>query len=227
MASVDGGDLAELEAFVGGMLKSLEPAQRRRLFRKVATTMRRQNQKRIAAQKNPDGSRFDPRKAPVKPKPGNFAVKFLYPSGGSGPPRLVMMKSWVKQGPIFTGFDREAGGIRSFEWDRVIKWLPVDPAEDNAAGGKIRNRRTVRQREMFRRIRRSGILNIGQNDHEAWVGFSSRVAAVARVHQFGLRDRPARHAREVRYARRELLGLTAADREELLDTVLEHLSGTD
>lgn len=36
----------------------------------------------------------------------------------------------------------------------------------------------------------------------------------------GLRGR---HAREVRYDRRELLGMTAADREELLDAVIEHL----
>ena len=43
MATIDGGDLAELEAYVGGMLKSLQPAQRRSLLRKVATTMRREN----------------------------------------------------------------------------------------------------------------------------------------------------------------------------------------
>lgn len=223
MARPETGDLADLERFVGGMLKSLEPAQRRSLFRKVATTMRRSNQRRIAAQKNPDGSAFDPRKPPAEPKPGNYAVKFLYPSGGSGSPRLVFMKSWEKQGPIFTGFDREAGGLRSFEFAKVIKWLRVDPEEQNAGGGKIRKRTTIRQRAMFRKIRRGGILQAGQNDHEAWIGFGGRVAEVARVHQFGLRDRPARHAREVRYARRELLGMTAQDREDLLDAVIAHL----
>ena len=225
MDHADGGDLSELEAFVGGMLKALEPAARRRLFRKVATTMRRQNQKRIAAQRNPDGSAFEKRKAPIEPQPGNYTAKFLYPSGGAGAPRLVLMKSWVKQGPIFTGYDVEARGIRSFEWDKVIKWLRADPEEENASGGRSRNRSTVRQRAMFRKIRRSGILQAGQSDHEAWIGFGGAVAQVARVHQFGLRDRPARHARETRYARRELLGLTAADREELLDAVIEHLGG--
>ena len=217
------GDLAELEEFVGGMLKSLGPRERRRLFRKVATQMRRSNQKRIAAQRNPDGSAFEKRKPPVEPKPGNYAVKFLYPSGGSGSPRLVYMKSWEKQGPVFTGFDREAGGIRTFEFAKVIKWLRVDPDEQNAGGGKIRKRSTIRQRKMFRKIRGARTLHVGQNDREAWIGFAGRVADVARVHQFGLRDRPARHAREVRYARRELLGMTAQDREELLDAVVEHL----
>lgn len=223
MAGPETGDLAELEKFVGGMLKSLEPRERRKLFRKVAATMRRSNQQRIAAQRNPDGSAFAKRKPPIKAKPGNYAVKFLYPSGGSGAPRLVYMKSWEKQGPIFTGYDREAGGIRSFEFARVIKWLRVDPDEENAGGGRIRKRSTIRQRAMFRKIRGARSLHLGQNDQEAWIGFAGRVADVARVHQFGLRDRPARNAREVRYARRELLGMTAQDREDLLDAVMEHL----
>jgi len=34
-------------------------------------------------------------------------------------------------------------------------------------------------------------------------------------------------AREARYARRELLGLTTQDREKLLDAVVEHLTETD
>ncbi|OCC25667.1 phage virion morphogenesis protein [Croceicoccus estronivorus] len=203
------------------MLKSLEPPARRSLFRRVATTMRRQNRDRIRAQKNPDSTRFAPRKAPPEPVMGNFAVKFLYPAGGSGPPRLVMMKSWEKQGPVFTGYDIEAGGIRTFEYDRVIKWLRVDPADQNKGAGRIRNRRTVKQRAMFRKIGRA--MQAGQSDHDAWIGFAGMVASVATVHQLGLRDKPARHAREVRYARRELLGMTAAEREDLLDAVIAHL----
>lgn len=222
MGAVETGDLAELEAFVGGILRSLEPRARRSLFRKVATTMRRRNRARIAAQENPDGSAFAARRPPVEPRPGNHAVKFLYPAGGTGEPRLVFMRSWVKQGPIFTGFDRQAGAIRSFEYARVMKWLRVDAEEENRGAGRIRNRATIRRRAMFRRIGR--VIQAGQSDHEAWIGFGGEVARVAAVHQFGLRDRPARGARPVRYARRELLGLTDADREELLDAVISHLA---
>ncbi|MEN7535866.1 hypothetical protein [Aurantiacibacter flavus] len=35
----------------------------------------------------------------------------------------------------------------------------------------------------------------------------------------------ASQSREVRYARRELLGMTAREREQLLDAVIEHLVG--
>lgn len=223
MAQISGGDLAELEGFVGGILKALEPPARRRLLRHVATTLRRQNRERIRAQRNPDDSAFEKRKPPAEPRPANFAVKFLYPAGGSGEPRMAYLKSWVKQGPIFTGFDIAAGGLRSFEFAKVVKWLRVDPADDTKSGGKIRNRPTIRQQAMFRKIGRT--LQAGQSDQEAWIGFGGRVAAVARVHQLGLLDKPARHAREVRYARRELLGMSAADREALLDAVIEHLAG--
>jgi len=221
------GDLDELEKFVGGMLQSLEPRARRSLFRKVATTMRRGQQKRIRSQRNPDGTRFEPRKKPKKEQLGQYALKFLYPSGGSGPPRLVLMKSWRREGPLFTGYDVKAGGLRSFEWNKVVRFLPAEADEENKGAGKLRNRTTVRQRAMFKRIGRSGILQAGQNAHEAWAGFAGEVARVARVHQEGKFDRPARSSRAVRYAKRELLGLTAQEREDLLDTVIEHLAHQD
>ncbi|OJW58015.1 MAG: hypothetical protein BGO57_12235 [Sphingomonadales bacterium 63-6] len=223
MARVDGGDLAELEGFVGGILKSLEPAERRKLFRQITTNMRRQQRERIRAQRNPDGSAFEKRRAPIEPQPVNHTIKFLYPAGGSGAPRVALLKSWVRQGPIFTGYDIAAGGIRSFERDKVVKWLRADPADENKSAGRIRNRPTIRQHAMFRKIGR--VMQAGQSDQEAWIGFGGMVAAVAQVHQFGLKDKPARHARETRYARRELLGMTSAEREALLDAVIEHLAG--
>ena len=43
------------------------------------------------------------------------------------------------------------------------------------------------------------------------VGFTARVARIARVHQYGLKDRTERAAPEVKYEQREVLGLTDAD----------------
>ena len=77
---------------------------------------------------------------------------------------------------------------------------------------------------MFRKLSRSGSLSAQTSDYEAWIGFGGAIAQVAQVHQFGLKDRPARHAREIRYARRELLGMTAQDRENLLDAVIAHIT---
>lgn len=216
-------DLAELEGFMGAVLKSLSPPERRSLLRKAARSIRTSQQQRIARQENPDGSRFAPRRKPRDPVPGGYAVKFLYPEHGGGKPRVVLMSSWAKQGPLMTGFDVHAGGMRSFEYAKVIRWLPVEPEERNKGAGKLR-RPTIRERAMFRRIRRSGMMTADASDQEAWVGFAGRVAAVARIHQFGLLDRPSHQGPAVRYAARQLLGLTAKDRADLLDAVLEHLT---
>ena len=47
-----------------------------------------------------------------------------------------------------------------------------------------------------------------------------------RVHQFGLRDKPSIKAKAVPYPRRELLGATAADREQLLDMLYTHIAAS-
>jgi len=222
MADIGAHDLGELERFAGAILGSLKPAERRSLFRKVARSLRTSQQQRIARQENPDGSRFEARRRPKDPVPGAYAVKFLYPAGGGGAARLVTMHSWARQGPLMTGFDVEAGGLRSFEWSKVIRWLPVEQGEQNKGAGKIK-RPTIRQRAMFRKIRRSGVMNANGSDQEAWVGFAGRVAAVARIHQLGLFDKPSHGSPNVRYAVRHLLGFTAQDRSRILDTTIEHL----
>jgi phage virion morphogenesis protein len=55
-------DLDALEDWAGALLTRLQPAERRRLTRAVATALRRNQQQRIAAQRNPDGSAYEPRK---------------------------------------------------------------------------------------------------------------------------------------------------------------------
>lgn len=60
-------DLQRLETWVAPLLQRLTAAERRRLARKVGTALRRSQQKRIAQQQNPDGSRFVPRR-PATPR---------------------------------------------------------------------------------------------------------------------------------------------------------------
>ncbi|AUW59446.1 phage virion morphogenesis protein [Sphingobium sp. SCG-1] len=215
------GELAELEGFVGGVLKGLDSSGRRTLLRKVARDIRREQSARIAAQKNPDGSSFVPRKKRQPQSEGPYAVRFLYPSGGA--PRAVFMKSWVREGPLLTGYDIEAGGMRSFFWDKITHWLGVRAEDQNKSAGKLRRRSTIRQRAMFRRLQGAVFLRSGASGAEAWAGFAGRVAAVAEIHQEGLSDRPSVNSKEVRYPMRELLGLSAEDRQRLLDAVIMHL----
>lgn len=60
-------DLIAVEAWASAILQRLEPAERRRFLRSYAAELRRSQAARVAAQKNPDGSPFEPRKAqPVR-----------------------------------------------------------------------------------------------------------------------------------------------------------------
>lgn len=79
---------------------------------------------------------------------------------------------------------------------------------------------------MFQKLRRPSYLRAAATPDEAVVGFpNAQVSRIARVHQEGLRDRVTRSADapEAEYPARVLLGYTDADRERLLDLVLEHL----
>ena len=55
-------DLLELEAVAGALLQGLSAGGRRAAAKTVAVELRRSQAKRIAAQQNPDGSAYAPRK---------------------------------------------------------------------------------------------------------------------------------------------------------------------
>lgn len=219
-------DLADIERIAGSLLRQLTSGQRRSLMRRMANTLAQSQRKRIAAQRQPDGSAFAARAERRPPTAGKFAVSFLYPSGGSGAPRKVMMRSYDMQNGMMTGFDIEAGEIRSFVFDKVIKWLPVPPGQQNAGGSKLRRRGSLRRKAMFRKLASARFLRSQVDDLGFWVGFSGRAADVAQVHQHGLRDRPSLKARTITYPKRELLGATEADREAMLDALYEHMAAT-
>lgn len=220
-----GDDLAEIEQLAGAILRSLSPGERRTLMRRMARELAISQRERITAQRQPDGSAYEKRKAQAPPVTGRGAACFLYPSGGGGEPRRVIMKSFTwGSGRMLTGFDIEAGGIRSFEFDRIVKWLPVPEEHRNSGGGRMRRRGGLRRRAMFRRLASSRFLKTGVDDQSFWVGFAGKVSQIANVHQHGLRDKPSLRAKAVPYPRRELLGATPADRERLLDVLYTHLA---
>lgn len=215
--------LDDIEQLAGTLLRKVGAAERRRLLRGVAREIRASQAARIAAQREPDGDAFAPRRPKRADTIGAYTVKFLYPKGAAEP-RKVFMKSWVRQGPLLTGFDTEAGGIRSFFWDKVDQWLPVEADEQTRSGGKFRRQGKVRQRAMFTKLRNGKSLRVASTADEAWIGWIGSAARVARIHQDGGMDKPSARAKPVRYARRVLLGLTTAERGLLVDRVLEHLA---
>lgn len=71
-------DLHELDAWAVGLLNSISPAGRRVLAGNIARELRRRSQDRIAAQVNPDGSAYEPRKPQLlRRKQGNIRRKMF------------------------------------------------------------------------------------------------------------------------------------------------------
>lgn len=56
-------ELSVVDEWAAGLLKQLQPAARRVVATDIARELRRSQQARIAAQRNPDGSTFEARKA--------------------------------------------------------------------------------------------------------------------------------------------------------------------
>lgn len=148
--------LDDLGDWLTPLISRIEPAQRGKLARSVAHQLRRSQQQRILAQRNPDGSAFAPRK----------------------------------------------------------------PRELRGKVGRIK-----RKAKMFTKLRTVRYVKASGSASAATVGFAGRISRIARVHQYGLRDRAERGAPDVQYAQRQLLGLTAAEREFVRDQVLQHLTG--
>ena len=147
-------DLQRLENWVAPLLQQLQPAQRSRLARKVGMALRRSQQQRITAQRNPDGSPFAPRR--------------------NAPPRRAKAGR-IKRGAMFV---------------------------------KIKQTRHLRARS---------------TPNEVAVGFSGRVARIALIHQEGRAAAVSKGGPRVTYAKRSLLGFTAADEQLVRDLIMDHL----
>lgn len=75
----------------------------------------------------------------------------------------------------------------------------------------VRSKKGRIKREMFARLRTNRFMKAKGSDSAAVVEFTGKVQRMARVHQFGLKDRPNRNSRDVQYETRPLLGFSQDD----------------
>lgn len=99
------------------------------------------------------------------------------------------------------------------------KYTPRKKRDLRGKKGRIR-----RKLEMFQKLRKVAYLKAKGDGSAISVGFTGRVARIARVHQYGLKDRAERGAPDVRYGQREVLGFTAADLDLIRDSLLSYLT---
>ncbi|WP_039011038.1 phage virion morphogenesis protein [Pseudomonas brassicacearum] len=147
--------LKTLEDWAAGLLGQLETASRNKLARSIGQALRRSQQQRIITQRNPDGSKYAPRK------------------------------------------------------------------QRNLRGKQGRVKRKV---QMFQKLRTASFLKVQGDGNAISVGFTGRIARIARVHQYGLKDRAERGAPDVKYEQREILGFTDTDLDLIRDQMLAYFT---
>jgi phage virion morphogenesis protein len=93
-------------------------------------------------------------------------------------------------------------------------FTPRRPQPLRAKKGRIK-------REMFAKLRTAKYMKAKGTDKDAVVEFTGQVQRMAKVHQYGLRDRPSVRAKEMQYPARPLLGLDAQDMKIVEDELIK------
>ncbi|MCP2231846.1 phage virion morphogenesis protein [Erwinia aphidicola] len=94
---------------------------------------------------------------------------------------------------------------------------------------KLRKAQTLRdkkgrvKRQMFAKLLTSNYLKTKASNEGALVEFTGRVQHMARVHHYGLFDRPARCSKDVKYESRPLLGFNAKNHTEIINLFYKSL----
>ena len=107
-------------------------------------------------------------------------------------------------------------------------------AQENPDGSKFapRKQRNLRGKQgrvkrklaMFKKLRTTSYLKVRGNSNAVSVGFTGRIARIARVHQYGLKDRAERGAPDVSYEQREILGFTDETLELVREKIVNHIT---
>lgn len=87
----------------------------------------------------------------------------------------------------------------------------------------LRGKKGRIKREMFAKLRTAKYMKSKGTGDDAAVEFTGRVQRMARVHHYGLRDRPARGGQDLQYEARPLLGFSENDLEMIEQEITHHL----
>lgn len=104
--------------------------------------------------------------------------------------------------------------LRKTQQQRIKQQKAPDGSPYQARKRKPLRAKTGRiKRAMFQKLRASRYMKATGSENSAVVEFTGKVQRIARVHQYGLKDRPNPHSRDVQYAERRLLGFSQNDKD--------------
>ncbi|MDM3025887.1 phage virion morphogenesis protein [Citrobacter sp. CK194] len=79
------------------------------------------------------------------------------------------------------------------------------------------------KRAMFQKLRTNRYMKASGGENSAVVEFAGKVQRIARVHQYGLKDRPNPNVKPVQYAERQLLGMNIHDIKVIEELIYDTL----
>ncbi len=117
--------------------------------------------------------------------------------------------------------------LRRSQQERVI--AQQNPDGTKYAPRKQRNLRgkqgrVKRKLRMFQKLPAAKFLKVQADSNTISIGFTGRIARIARIHQYGLQDRPERDAPAIKYEQRRLIGLSADNLNLIRDELLKHIT---
>lgn len=205
-------DFQEVDRELMALLSKLSGGSRRHLAREIARDLRKSQQKRITAQKNPDGTAFTKRKAQYITV--QQRMRFIWRG------ELRSLKNWQvrkgRHGTLYTGFDLQRSAIRSFYKRDISRFIEI---KTNRIKTSIKNRKN----RMFKKLVSNRYLLTQSSADGAAIYFAPQVAHIATVHHYGLKDK-VRPGVEVVYPARRLLGFTHADLQHIEYQIISWLS---
>ncbi|WP_168400650.1 phage virion morphogenesis protein [Erwinia amylovora] len=200
----------ELDQVFSDILTGTSQAGRMRTARAVGQRLRKSQQQRIRAQKNPDASPWPARRRKVLRS--QQGIVFVWQG------EVRRLKNWHggrgKYGRTLTGFDEERNAIRTFYRSDIERYIEINTQS-------VR-RTTSKKVPMFQRLRGYRFLKMRADAAGTSVGFEGVAARIARVHQYGQRDRVGPGVL-AKYPARELLGFTTADEQLIAEQVINSL----
>lgn len=120
---------------------------------------------------------------------------------------------------------RIAQRLRISQQKRIGGQLNPDGSYFPARKAQLRHRKGEIRRQMFAKLRTTRFLKAKGTPDAAIVAFTDQVSRIARVHQFGLRDKVNRKTGlEVQYPERQLLGVSPADEALIMELSVAHLA---
>lgn len=113
--------------------------------------------------------------------------------------------------------------LRASQKKRITRQQNPDGSAYVPRKNRLRDKKNKIKNKMFNVIKNAKYMRMERTPQGVAVGFAGRIAFIARVHQFGLKDKVDRDGPTVKYASRELLGFTAEEIQMIEIDVLNHL----